>query len=110
MNSEFALDLCFTQKHDAILHLQAGIEEELEALFVNNVRWHLEAKTEDGLDVVVVEVKGRADWKSTEEAVNYLEDKAGSLFWDTIKGLRIKVTLKEDVNCCRRRKQKETTH
>lgn len=90
MNNETYLDFCF------IRHEQGGFKQEIDELLADlfsgkRLKWYLEEKKQDNLDIVVAEVKGMSSWSSEEELVQYLENEAGERFWEYVQGYQFRV-------------------
>ncbi|MDX8367109.1 hypothetical protein [Cytobacillus sp. IB215665] len=88
MNSETYIDFCFVRKSTG--NFIAVVEPMLTELFNEvNLNWYLEEKNEQGIDIVVAEVKGMSRWKSEEETIHYIEDHARDQFWEYLQGYKI---------------------
>jgi hypothetical protein len=98
MNSEAYLDFCFVRKEQGNFGLE--IERILIEIFQGiRVNWYLEEKMEDGAEIVVAEVKGMCPWKSEEETLSYLEDKAGEVFWEYLQGYQMYIYPNHPKGC-----------
>jgi hypothetical protein len=88
MNSEAYLDFCFVREG------RGGFAREIDSLLKEvfqgiRLNWYLDEKTTEGADIVVAEVKGMAPWKSEEETIHYIEEKAGEAFWEYLQGYQL---------------------
>ncbi|CAH1202230.1 hypothetical protein PAECIP111891_02071 [Paenibacillus allorhizoplanae] len=110
MSSEFTLDLCFIREQ-ATSPFYTIIEQQLTDLFTGKGTWYMDLKEEQGLEIVVVEVKGMAMWESEDEVIGYIEESAesdetlGYDCWSHLHGYQVKVTPKADAGCCRLKKE-----
>lgn len=98
MNSEAYLDFCFVREE------QGSFAEEIEELMKEvfqgiRVNWYLEEKTAEGADIVVAEVKGMAPWKSEEETLHFLEEKASERFWQYLQGYQMYIYPNNPKGC-----------
>ncbi|OCA85134.1 hypothetical protein [Pseudobacillus wudalianchiensis] len=85
MNNETYLDFCFIRPEQG--EFKQEVDRLLAELFSGKrLKWYLEEKKQDGLEVVVAEVKGMSNWSSEEELVLHLEDEADERFWNYIQG------------------------
>lgn len=90
MNSETYLDFCFIREKNG--HFAAEIHRVLSELFKDiRLNWYLDEKTEDGIEIVVAEIKGMSSWQSEEETICYIEENAGESFWKYIQGYQMNV-------------------
>lgn len=87
MNSETYLDFCFIRKSAG--NFAAEIDEMLSKLFKGiRLNWYLDEKVEDGVEIVVAEVKGMSKWQSENETIEFIEDHAEESFWDYLQGYK----------------------
>ncbi|WP_338451021.1 hypothetical protein R4Z09_03620 [Niallia oryzisoli] len=90
MNSETYLDFCFIREETG--NFAAEIHRVLLELFKDiRLNWYLDEKTEDGIEIVVAEIKGMSRWQSEEETINYIEENAGESFWKYLQGYQMNV-------------------
>ncbi|WP_026581239.1 hypothetical protein [Bacillus sp. J33] len=90
MNSETYLDFCFIR--EASGNFASEVDQMLSELFKGiRLNWYLDEKNEDGMDIVVAEVKGMSKWESEEETIDYIEDHAGDDFWSYLQGYQMYV-------------------
>lgn len=88
MNSETYLDFCFIKS--AAGGFAGEIDAILNQLFKGKpLYWYLDEKTANGAEIVVAEVKGMSNWRSEDEAIGFLEEKAGERFWDYLQGYKM---------------------
>lgn len=85
MNNETYLDFCF------IRHEKGNFSADIDGLFRTifdgkRLNWYLEEKKQDGVEIVVAEVKGMSDWPSEDALLLYLEEQAGEAFWEYVQG------------------------
>ncbi|NEW05833.1 hypothetical protein GK047_07350 [Paenibacillus sp. SYP-B3998] len=106
MPCEFALDLCFIREHTQS-PLQTVIDQQLHGLFVGKGTWYIDHREEEGLDIVVAEVKGLATWETEDDILRYIEESvetdvaSESDCWDYLLAYQVKVSPKLDAGCCR---------
>ncbi|MBN6885170.1 hypothetical protein ACUXCC_000300 [Cytobacillus horneckiae] len=87
MNSETYLDFCFIR--EASGDFSSEINQILSTLFDGiRLHWYLDEKSDDGMDVVVAEVKGMSKWQSEEETIDFIEEHATQSFWDYLQGFQ----------------------
>ncbi|MBB6454028.1 hypothetical protein HNQ94_002479 [Salirhabdus euzebyi] len=100
MASEAYLDFCFVREASGTLAKDVNVM--FEELFENHRRlhWYLDEKEEQGVEIVVAEVKGMSKWKSEDDVIDYLEDKAGETFWHALQGYQFQV-LPVMKGCCK---------
>lgn len=90
MNSETYLDFCFVRETAG--HFASEIHEILTELFKGiRLNWYLDEKTQEGIEIVVAEVKGMSRWNSEEETIQYIEEHAGETFWEYLQGYQMNV-------------------
>lgn len=88
MNSETYLDFCFIRS--ATGNFSAEIDKMLAKLFKGvRVNWYLDEKLEDGVEIVVAEVKGMSRWQSEDETIEFIEDNAEDAFWEYLQGYKM---------------------
>ncbi|MEH7386192.1 hypothetical protein V7147_12355 [Bacillus sp. JJ1521] len=88
MNSETYLDFCFIR--DATGNFTVEVDELLKKLFKGvRLNWYLEEKTEEGIEIVIAEVKGMSRWQTEEEAIEYIETHAERTFWSYLQGYKM---------------------
>jgi hypothetical protein len=98
LNSEAYLDFCFVRER------QGGFATEIHSLMKEvfqgiRVNWYLDEKSAEGADIVVAEVKGMAPWKSEEETLHFLEEKAGDRFWQYLQGYQMYIYPNHPKGC-----------
>jgi hypothetical protein len=90
MNSETYLDFCFIRVASG--NFAAEIHRMLTELFKDiRLNWYLDEKTEDGIEIVVAEVKGMSRFQSEQETIDYIEEHAGESFWKYLQGYQMNV-------------------
>jgi hypothetical protein len=88
MNNETYLDFCFVRKQAG--HFAPEIEGILDQLFQGKrLNWYLEEKLLEDAEMVIAEIKGMSDWSSEEETIQFLEEHAGSEFWEYLQGYKM---------------------
>ncbi|WP_077620539.1 hypothetical protein [Bacillus sinesaloumensis] len=88
MNSETYLDFCFIR--EATGNFKEEIHEILSNLFKSiRLKWYLEEKTEEGIEIIIAEVKGMSRWQSEEDAIEYIEAHADEAFWSYLQGYKL---------------------
>jgi len=88
MNSETYLDFCFVREHKG--PFAEEIDSLLKALFKGvRVSWYLDEKTEEGVDIVVAEVKGMSRWQTEDEVIEHIEEHARDDFWNYLQGYKL---------------------
>ncbi|CAM3653220.1 hypothetical protein [Cytobacillus oceanisediminis] len=88
MNSETYLDFCFVREASGNFALE--VDQMLTELFKGvRLNWYLDEKNEDGMDIVVAEVKGMSKWGSEDETIDFIEDHAGDSFWRYLQGYQM---------------------
>jgi hypothetical protein len=98
MRSECCLDFCFVRSHQG--NFAEDIDHQLFRLFEDSLYWYLEYKVDNGLDIVVAEVRGLGNWQTENELLDYLDEKGNSLFWEWLKGFRFQVFSMKSEGCC----------
>ncbi|SET02483.1 hypothetical protein SAMN05216389_104210 [Oceanobacillus limi] len=100
MLSETFLDFCFVEKETG--NLSNKIESTFEGLFKHERRlhWYLNKKVENGLEIIVAEVKGISKWQTEDEVIDYLESNAEEGFWNSLQGYQLQV-LPVSRGCCK---------
>lgn len=99
MKSELMMDLCFIRKcaaDSSEQNFEQLIDDQLKSLFSKKMKWNIEHKQANDLDIVNVEIKGFGTWKRDEEIIAYLEERAQPHFWDWLQGYRIQIEVKEE--------------
>lgn len=101
--SEFSFDLCFIREAGSPEEpdFRDAIEQEMKLLFSPYGRWSVTLKNEGPLDIAVAEMKGIAPWQNEDDALAYVERKAGDRFWQWLQGYQLHVETKEDAGCCK---------
>ncbi|WP_071396269.1 hypothetical protein [Bacillus tuaregi] len=90
MNSETYLDFCFVREKAGDFAVE--IDRLLTELFKDiRLNWYLDEKTEDGIEIVVAEVKGMSRWQSEEETIEFIEEHADEEFWQYLQGYQMNV-------------------
>ncbi|MBS4179254.1 hypothetical protein [Lederbergia citrea] len=90
MNSETYIDFCFIRNPAG--NFAAEIDNLLRELFKGiRLNWYLEEKTEDGMELVVAEIKGMSRWQSEEDAIDFIESHAAEDFWEYLQGFQLNV-------------------
>lgn len=85
MNNETYLDFCFIRNEAG--NFAAEIDTLLANIFKGKrLNWYLEEKRQDGVEIVVAEVKGMSDWPSEADLLLYLEEHGGEVFWQYVQG------------------------
>jgi hypothetical protein len=101
MNNETYLDFCFIRKPAG--NFAKEIDQMLAKLFAGvRLHWYLEEKTIDDAEMVIAEIKGMSNWRSEDEALNFLEENGGERFWQYLQGYKMfvyPVTMKGS-SCC----------
>lgn len=88
MNNETYLDFCFVREVQG--NFSEEINDMLNSLFFGvKLNWFLEEKTEQGAEIVIAQVKGMSKWRSEEETIQFLEEKAEEKFWKYIQGYQM---------------------
>ncbi|MDL4841916.1 hypothetical protein [Aquibacillus rhizosphaerae] len=88
--SETYLDFCFIQEVSG--ELATNVQSMFEQLFkYERLHWYLDAKQEEGAEIVVAEVKGMSRWETEQEVIDYLEETANEDFWSTLQGYQFQV-------------------
>lgn len=88
MHSETYLDFCFIRPKAG--EFKVEVDKMLSELFsAVNLNWYLEEKTEDGAEIVIVEVKGMSNWNSEDETIEFIEDHAPEKFWQYLQGYKM---------------------
>ncbi|WP_231689548.1 hypothetical protein [Bacillus sp. FJAT-27245] len=88
MNSETYIDLFFARKEEG--KFSPEVDSLLKELFSGKrLNWYLEEKQEDGVDVVIAEIKGMSPFQTEEEGIAFIEMHAGDRFWDYLQGYKI---------------------
>jgi hypothetical protein len=100
MNSETYLDFCFIRKASG--DFKAEVDSMLTKLFEGvRLNWYLDEKKEDGVEIVVAEVKGMSKWQSEDETIEYIENHAEESFWDYLQGYKMFIyPAKRGCNSC----------
>lgn len=88
MKNETYLDFCFIREE------KGNFSNEIHHLFNNlfsekRLNWFLDEKIQDGLEIVVAEVKGMSDWESEQDLLHYLEKCAATQFWTYLQGYQL---------------------
>lgn len=101
--SEFELDLVFIRAADGQdpSEFHDSVEAELAPLFAPYGKWSVTVKEEPGVQIAVTEMRGIAPWSCEDEALDYIEGKAGDRFREWLTGYRLAVEPKEDAGSCR---------
>ncbi|MFZ3576981.1 hypothetical protein [Virgibacillus sp. DJP39] len=90
MPSETYLDFCFIQKTTGTL--ASDVKSMFESVFNRErLHWYLDNKEEDGMEIVVAEVKGMSRWSCEEDVIDHLEENATEQFWETLQGYQLQV-------------------
>lgn len=90
MKNETYLDFCFIREEKGSFSTE--IDLLLKEMFSSNqLHWYLDEKSEQGLEIVVAEVKGMSDWSSEEQLLSYLEDRGSSSFWTYLQGYQFSI-------------------
>lgn len=88
MNSETYLDFCFVREQKG--PFAEEIDSLLKALFKGvRVSWYLDEKTEEGVDIVIAEVKGMSRWQTEDEVIEHIEEHAKDDFWNYLQGYKL---------------------
>lgn len=88
MNSETYLDFCFIRPAKG--NFAEEIDKMLSKIFKGiRVNWYLEEKLEDGVEIVVAEVKGMSRWQSEDETIQFIEEHAEDAFWECLQGYKM---------------------
>ena len=100
MNTETYLDFCFVR--ETIGNFSFEVDQMLSELFKGvRLNWYLDEKSEDGVEIVVAEIKGMSKWESEEETIDFIENHAGETFWKYLRGYQMYVyPAKRGCNCC----------
>ncbi|MEX1029500.1 MAG: hypothetical protein WDZ91_05575 [Paenibacillaceae bacterium] len=99
MKNEFFLDLIFVQDQFIPEDFLDAVKTQLVALFTHKGHWHLEAKQEGLVSIIVVEVTGMWRWDNEEQILDYLEKAASSEFWEWLYGYQIQLDVKQHAEC-----------
>lgn len=88
MNNETYLDFCFIRQKKE--NFSEEIHAILSKLFADvKLHWFLEEKVEQGVEMVIAQVKGMSKWCSEEEAIEFIESQAEPVFWDYLQGYQM---------------------
>lgn len=100
-NNETYLDFCFIRPRTG--GFSSDINKLLATVFTDKrLNWYLEEKIMDEAEMVIAEVKGMSDWSSEEETIRFLENHAGSEFWEYLQGYKLfiyPVTMRGCTSC-----------
>jgi len=92
MKSECFFDFCFIctplEKQE---NLKDAVEDELFNLFGESLHWYLDWRKNEEYEIVVAEVRGMEKWRSEEEVLFFLEERAHTEFWQWLQGYRLQV-------------------
>lgn len=90
MNSETYLDFCFVREQSG--DFAPEIDQLLSELFKGvRLNWYLDEKSNDGMDIVVAEIKGMSKWQSEEETIGFIEENASESFWKYLQGYQMHI-------------------
>lgn len=88
MNSETYLDFCFIR--NASGNFKEEIDQLLSKLFKGiRLNWYLDEKIENGIEMIVAEVKGMSRWQSEDETIEFIEGHADESFWEYLQGYKM---------------------
>ncbi|MBU7595555.1 hypothetical protein [Metabacillus halosaccharovorans] len=98
MRNETYLDFCFIREGTG------NFSQEINLIFTEifngkRLYWYLDEKNQDGLEIVVAEVKGMSDWNSEEDLLHHLEEHGGNPFWNYIQGYQF--VIHPDMKGCK---------
>lgn len=99
MKTEFFLDLCFIQEKVMKEDFTSAVKKQLKALFSDKGQWHIEAKQEGLIGIIVAEVNGICSWENEEMVFDDLEKEASPQFWEWLQGYQIRFDVKEHAEC-----------
>lgn len=99
MRSEIVFDLCFIREQRSGFDKQ--IEQELLSIFGKKLKWYLDYKCKDSLEIVVAEVKGVGKWETEDELIAFVEEKASLQFMSWLQGYKLKLyQASKGGGCC----------
>ncbi|OCA83355.1 hypothetical protein A8F94_18160 [Bacillus sp. FJAT-27225] len=89
MNSETYIDFIFARKA-----ADSGFSQEIDSLLAElfpskRISWYLDEKVSEGADVVIAEIKGMSPFQNEDEAIEFIEQRAGDTFWEYLQGYKI---------------------
>ncbi|MBP2239553.1 hypothetical protein J2Z40_000106 [Cytobacillus eiseniae] len=88
MNSETYLDFCFIR--NASGNFKEEIDQLLSKLFKGiRLNWYLDETIENGIEMIVAEVKGMSRWQSEDETIEFIEGHADESFWEYLQGYKM---------------------
>ncbi|WP_088104895.1 hypothetical protein [Halalkalibacter urbisdiaboli] len=100
MRSEVVFDLCFIRHQ--LRDFDKTIHQELLSIFGNKLKWYLDYKCKNELEIVVAELKGVGSWETEDELISYVENKASQQFFTWLQGYKLQLfpTKKGGGSCC----------
>ncbi|WP_173917475.1 hypothetical protein [Halobacillus sp. Marseille-Q1614] len=103
--NETYLDFCFIQETTG--SLAGDVNNMFKRIFSGQrLNWYMDEKSEDGIEVVVAEVKGMSSWTSVEEVIHHLDENAGEEFWETLQGYQFNVYPAGGCSSCGQRESR----
>lgn len=103
--SEYELNLVFIRDRGDCEELLGEVRREMELVLDGGAKWHAYGRTEDSLQIVVVEASGLMPLTTETEVIGRLEERMASACWDWLSGYQLTVTPKEDAGTCSLKKK-----
>ena len=90
MKNETFLDFIFIQ--EAIGGFSSNVRQLLQMPFQEqSLHCSLKEKTENGLDILIMKVKGKSSWFSEKAMMNHLDKHVDDEFWELLQGYQCKI-------------------
>ncbi|WP_101845432.1 hypothetical protein [Halobacillus sp. Marseille-P3879] len=90
MKNETFLDFCFIREEEGGFY--EDIHHMLTSLFKGQrLHWYLDERIDNGVEIIIAEVKGMSKWSSEKEVEEYLEYQADESFWKVIQGYHFRI-------------------